>query len=677
MTIQANIHVHLDQVTGQVHDYLYGTNLEHLGESIYRGLWAEMLQSPKFAGPDPVFRQAAFGGDPLGRNPDHGVVMPWKSVNPDYQRVIFDHDNTHYYAGLVTAADVAVRPAMADVQSATFALPGMRLAYTGPQSQRITLREADEQQHGIVQGDLDLQGGRAYQVRLVLKGEGQAVQVRLADQTWTIPSVGSDWETFETTLTPSESNQGGELAITVQQAGTLWIGRASLMPADNISGWRADAIAAIQANWTPSFLRWPGGNFVSSYDWMDGVGDRDRRPAYLDPAWQLWESNDVGTDEFMELCKLLDTEPILTLNMGTGTVDEAAAWVEYCNGAADTEYGALRAAHGHPEPYNVRTWFVGNEQFGNWQDGHSDAETYAHRYLDFARAVRKIDSDLTLIGVGVPSDQHGHWNERVLEIAGAEMDMLSLHWYSIRTMRWPEPPSLEEALPYQLAAGHEVDLMLQKTIEIAAAHTDPAVPIAFDEWNTYIRAKPPFYVEDFNLADGLFTGVLMNACLRRCSQVKMSAGFNFINVMGNYRITPNQVWWTPATTILKLMTEQRGESGVDCTVDSPTFSSPAIAAQFAYEAVPSIDAAATLETSQQVLYISLVNLDPSQEAELAWEGLSRSADSTVFTVTADSAIAMNAPEDLTAVSIQEATWPAGQDTLTVPKHSFNLIRIAL
>ena len=153
----------------------------------------------------------------------------------------------------------------------------------------------------------------------------------------------------------------------------MWVARASLMPVDNTGGFRKDVVESIKANWTPTFIRWPGGNFASAYHWMDGIGDIDKRPPYLDPAWQQWEYHDVGTDEFIAFCRLVDSEPILTVNMGTGTPEEAAAWVAYCNGSPDTKYGAMRAKNGHPEPFNVKTWFVGNEQFGNWQDGHCDA----------------------------------------------------------------------------------------------------------------------------------------------------------------------------------------------------------------------------------------------------------------------------------------------------------------
>ena len=393
---------------GDVNHYLYGANLEQIGESIYGGIWAEMLKSPKFSGPDPHFVSMASGGE---RNPNAGVVMPWEAVNPAYERVICDHDCTELYVRPRYQMDHAVHKGIHPPA-------GMRGVWTAQQSQRIEILAADGMPHGICQNGLALQDGRSYALRLVMKGEGQTITVTLGDQVWTIEAVAADWNCYDTVLTLGRDEPDGRLAITFVDEGRVWIARASLMPSTHIHGFRADVIQAIKENWTPTWLRWPGGNFASAYHWQDGIGERDTRPPYLDPAWQIWEYHDVGTDEFVEFCRLIGSEPVLTINMGTGSAKEAAEWVEYCNGDSNTKFGALRAANGHPEPYNIKTWFVGNEQFGNWQDGHVDAETYARRYLAFSKAMLAVDPDLYLPAVGVPSDQYSHWNRRVLELAG-------------------------------------------------------------------------------------------------------------------------------------------------------------------------------------------------------------------------------------------------------------------
>lgn len=667
MSFSAAIKIDPANIIGDVNPYLYGANLEQIGESIYGGIWAEMLKSPKFSGADPNFVAMVSGAV---RNPNAGVVIPWKAVNPDYERVICAHDCTDFYVRPRYQMDHAVHKGIHPPA-------GMRGVWTAQQSQRIQILEPGTTHHGICQNQLLLKQGATYEVRLVMKGSGQNITVTLGDQIWTINHVSADWETYTTTLTLKQEAQDGRFAITFVDAGTLWIGRASLMEATHVQGFRADVIQAIKDSWTPTWLRWPGGNFASAYHWQDGIGDQDKRPPYLDPAWQIWEYHDVGTDEFMQYCKLIGSEPVLTINMGTGSAKEAAEWVEYCNGDTNTTFGAMRAANGHPEPYNVKTWFVGNEQFGNWQDGHVDAETYARRYLEFSRAMLAVDPGLYLPAVGVPSDQYSHWNRRILEIAGDEMDVLSFHWYSIRTMSWDSPPPAEDLVLAQLAAAHEIGRLLEATIEISKANSNPAVPIAFDEWNPYLRAKPPLFLEDYNLADGLYTGGVMNSVLRQCDMVHMSAPFNFTNVMGNYRITQGSVWATPSTLVLDLMTRYRGTVGIDCTVTQyPTFKSPEIGLQVAYNDVPMIDAAATYDPEQKITYLSLVNynLRESGSVQINMPDLAQKA--IVHTVTSESAVALNTEQNPEAVQIKTSAWDTAE-LLEIPPLAFCLVIIDL
>ena len=410
MPQQVRVTVQLDNIIGTVDDRLYGANIEHIGQTVYGGSWAEMVHNRKFTGHDVMYTTPSEGLSKL--NPEFGVVLPWSAVNPDEEKVLFVHDHSS--------------------------------AYTGLQSQRITIFESDGEPHGIQQQGLYLEAGRSYDMRIVLKGEGQSVAVQLGESVWNIPTIESEWMTYTHILTATETIPNSTLQITTTEKGSVWIGCISVMPSDNLDGHRKDVVEVMR-DWQPTFLRWPGGNIVSAeYHWWDGIGDRDKRNPYFDYAWAVFEPHDVGTDEFMKLCQLVGSEPVLTVNMGAGTIEEAAAWVEYCNGDTATKYGALRAANGHPEPYKVHTWFVGNEQFGNWQIGHSDAETYAHQYLKFVAAMRAVDPTIDVIAVGVPVNLYGRWNEYVLKIASEQMDMLSVHYYSIRTERYKDKPTTEE-----------------------------------------------------------------------------------------------------------------------------------------------------------------------------------------------------------------------------------------
>ena len=663
----ATITINASNVIGEAHDHLYGANLEHIGQAIYGGIWAEMLRDRKFAGCDRQYTGLSEGLH--NAHPSFGIVAPWVAENPRRDTVIYTHDNSTFY--------------------------------TGSQSQRITFRQADkdDQERGIKQGSLYLQAERDYELRLVVKGEGQSLNVQLGGESWRIDGLSGEWRAYQRTFTRAGDDAKGELRLTISE-GTAWIGCASLMPNDNIAGFRSDVIAALR-DWSPTQLRWPGGNFVSAYHWQMGIGDRDKRPAYLDPAWWLWEQNDLGTDEFVTLCRLIGAEPVLTINMGDGTVEEARAWVEYCNGDAGSEYGALRAANGFVDPHDVNVWFIGNEQFGNWQVGHVDAETYANRYLEFARAMRSVDEKLRLIGVGVPTDRYGHWNERVLGIAGAEMDAYSVHYYSLRTEKQEDTPAPETIYLPKMAAWHEVAGMLDGTLAIMDANGFQRLPLAFDEWNTYVGAKPPDFIEDYNLADALYTASLLNLCLQRADRINYSAIYHLINVMGNYLVTPLYQWdaiylgrgggWVqvstgddpdapavvklPGTLVLELMTRYRGAIALETGVDCDSFASPAAGNQPAFDDVPLVNAATTFDADRRRLFLSVVNCGVEGNMRVRLSGIDTADELEQFTVAGEHPLSTNSVAQPANISIEHSRVSVEQ--ITLPPHSFSLLVIDL
>ena len=232
---------------------------------------------------------------------------------------------------------------------------------------------------------------------------------------------------------PSQGDPLGRLAILLDGRGRVWIDQVSLMPGDAVDEVRADVFERVKAL-RPAFVRWPGGNVAQDYHWIWGVGPRDERPEWINLSW--WnerEPSDFGTHEFIRFCRNLGAEPHLVVNVeGRGaTAEEAAAWVEYANGDATTKQGALRAKHGSPEPFGVKTWEIGNEIWGDWVRGHSDADTYARNYLRYAEAMLAVDPSLRLIAVG---DNDMAWNRTVLGRAGARIDYLAIHHYYGRAM---------------------------------------------------------------------------------------------------------------------------------------------------------------------------------------------------------------------------------------------------
>jgi alpha-N-arabinofuranosidase len=210
--------------------------------------------------------------------------------------------------------------------------------------------------------------------------------------------------------------------------GRLWLDQVSLLPGNAVDGVRADVFQKIKAL-RPAFVRWPGGNVAQDYHWMWGIGPRDQRTSWVNLSWaNESEPSDFGTDEFIQFCRNLGAEPSLTVNVeGRGaSSEEAAAWVEYANGSSNSKFGALRAANGHPEPFRVKYWEVGNEIWGTWVRAHSDAETYARNFNRYATAMRAVDPSIRLIAVG---DNDMSWDRTVLRIAGANLDYLAIHHY--------------------------------------------------------------------------------------------------------------------------------------------------------------------------------------------------------------------------------------------------------
>ncbi|MFN8090817.1 MAG: hypothetical protein U0599_01020 [Vicinamibacteria bacterium] len=205
-------------------------------------------------------------------------------------------------------------------------------------------------------------------------------------------------------FTAGADTADGRLEIAGTGSGAFRVGVASLMPADNVSGFRASTIRWLKELGV-EIARWPGGNFVSAYDWRDGVGDRDLRPPRRELAWSGLESNDMGIDDFMTFCRLVGAEPYLAVNSGLGDAHSAAEEVEYVNGAATTRLGALRARNGHPAPYGVRIWGVGNEMYGPWQWGHLQITQYAEKHDFMVRAMRQADPTIEVIASGATPEE--------------------------------------------------------------------------------------------------------------------------------------------------------------------------------------------------------------------------------------------------------------------------------
>ncbi|MBL7223269.1 MAG: hypothetical protein ISS72_05430 [Candidatus Brocadiae bacterium] len=569
-----------------------GFFLEFLGHCIFQGIWDERLHNRKFIGP----------------NTSTGVVWKWEPTG------------------------------RAKGYTADTAVP-----YAEPQSQRID-RGAGE--GGIAQNGLELQKGRAYATRIVVRAKGttDAVTVALRDARGTLARHtfrlrGTGWQTLSCPLAPSHGTSDGSFAITAKGPGCLWVGAASLMPADNVQGYRRDVLEVTRMAKPPTF-RWPGGNMASGYNWRDGIGPQDRRPTRWDRAWKAWVYNDMGTDEYIAYCRLLGAEPCICVNAGEGTAAEAAAWVEYVNGAADTPMGKLRAANGHPEPYGVKYWGVGNELWGTWQLGHVGPEHYGLRAVEFARAMRKVDPSIVLIASGVFDDTFGDWNRRALRICGSAMDMLSVHDYTGYDTR----QCTDAVWAKVVGAPVRIERSLRNTVQIAEQAAGKRLPLTFDEWNT----TPSHIRGGHCLADGLYAAGVFHAMQRCGSDVPIGNLALLANVIGSVRTNPAQVVQTPLHLAFRLYAQHSGPWDV-----------PAAATADAFRGLPSLDVAATLSDDRRTLHLTAINRHPRRAVAVAWKlgDLKPRGEAVVTTLAGPELWARNTFEGPTTVTLATERHP--------------------
>ncbi len=586
--------VTVGQATGRrVPPLQRGFFLEFLGRCIFQGIWDERLDNRKLIGPDTP----------------SGIVWRWEPFG----------------------------------KAKGFA-PDRAQPYAEPQSQRIELASAEG---GIAQGDLTLGKGVAYAVRVVVKGEGvRTVRVALGDGRGvqaerSFKLEGADWQTHACTLAATRSTAKGRLVVAAKGPGRLWLGAASLMRADNAGGFRRDLLEVTRRAQVPTF-RWPGGNMASGYHWRDGIGPQDRRPTRWDRAWNAWVYNDMGTDEFIAYCRLLGAEPCICVNAGEGTAAEAAAWVGYCNGPADSPMGRLRAANGHPEPFGVKYWDIGNEIWGRWQLGHTSPEDYGLRAVEFARAMRQADPDIVLVASGVLDDGFDRWNRRMLPICGPVVDMLSVHDYT----RYDARRCSEADWAKVVGAPLRLERSLRNTVRIAQQAAGKRLPLTFDEWNAVPgRAGVPH-----GLPEALYAAGVLHAMQRCGDDVPIGNYALLVNVIGALRTTPTEVVETPVFLAFRLLADHSGPLDVRVEAECPTF-----------HRIPAVDVAATLSADKATLHITAVNRHPRRAAAVAWRlgTLAPSGDVRVTTLTGPEPWARNTPRAPRTVCLSTETiaWP--------------------
>ncbi|HXW15210.1 MAG TPA: alpha-L-arabinofuranosidase C-terminal domain-containing protein [Terriglobia bacterium] len=387
-------------------------------------------------------------------------------------------------------------------------------------------------------------------------------------------------------------------------------------PLADEQGFRKDVLNAVR-DWGAPILRWPGGDFSSGYQWEDGVGPKETRPRKYNAAWFEEDSNHFGTDEFVDYCRKIGAEPYICVNLGTGTIQEAANWVEYCNGTGNTYYANLRRKNGHAQPHRVRYWGLGNEIYGNWQIGHKDAEDYAKIALECGKMMKWVDPAIRLVACGFTDP---HWNPLVLAKLVDVADYVSLHDYEGSQDYYEELGSIQQfeaQLQLTSAAIDVTDTLRGKdpalAMSLPESRTKGHIEIACDEWNIWYRKRDIFrrdvpnpVEERYNLADALWTASVLNLFQRNGDRVTMANIAQMVNAIGTIFANEQGMFLQTIYFPMKLYRRECGSLALESKVESPVFSSRS------FRDVPYLDVSSTLEESRRTLSLAVVNRHESE-----------------------------------------------------------------
>ena len=603
----ARIAIDVSRVEGEISPLLYGQFAEFMYEGVKGGLHAELLQDRGFdEAPNAIGLPRDWERYPDDRNDDYGLGFRWD--------------------------DSVAYPVERD------SLTGAR----APRALRIDAGDAVIERHGVYQPRIPIRAGIPYRAALWLRTRDYAGPVLVALEQdasggrvyaeAAIPRVQTgDWRRYEVVLRPAASDPLARFAVLVPGRGRLWLDQLSLMSGDTAPGGvRRDVFERVRAL-RPAFLRWPGGNVAQDYHWRWGVGPRDARPTWTNMSWKNEpEPGDIGTDEAIAFARAVGAEPTLTVNVeGRGaTPEDAAAWVEYVNGPATSREGARRAANGHPAPHGVKYWEIGNEIWGDWVRGHSDAATYARNYRRYVDAMRRVDTSIRFIAVG---DNDMAWNRTVLRAVGRDVDYLAIHHYFGFDTAQRDPRALMPRPLHYERFYREVDSLARAEVP------GRAIRLAINEYGLAIGEGRQHGI------DAALYGARMMLVFERASPVvAMSAVSDLVNGWpgGMIQASRHGLFVTPLYHVNRMFAERAGGVRVATTVDGPTFG--ADPSRPGAEA-PAVDAVATRSSDGRRLHVKLVNTHPRRavDARLDIRGATVGARATVELLAAPAPTARN------------------------------------
>ncbi len=639
---------------------IYGAFFEHIGNTVYGSVWAEVLSDRKFFS---------------AVEPQTQPAQKWVPVGP---------------ASAVTMDTTA--------------------PYVGEWSPAISLDRS--QLRGIEQSGLSL-AAKDYVGRIVVTGQpGANIAVTLSwgtgqEQRVVVP-IKPQWATVPLRFSCKAATTSGVLRIAGTGSGTVKVGAVSLMPADNIKGFRKDTIGLLR-EMESGFWRFPGGNFVSAHDWKNAIGDPDQRPPVFDPEWNFPQPNDVGTDEFLTMCDLLGAEPYVCVNSGFGEARSAAELVEYVNGAADTTWGRVRAANGHREPYQVKYWGVGNEMFGFWQKGYMSPPHYVIKHNLFAAAMKKVDPTISIIASGAaftvmtfqrepfyidPSTrkvvqpepvvvEHGSdtdWDYRLMQNCWGNIDIVDEHGYGVpqrfdlqQGHRVVVDESLRDSAgrgANQLHALREAWDLYRKDFPIDR----DKVKVALGEWG-YQNATG-FSAPNLTGLRGVLAKAMMLQEMFRNSDLFTMAAYTMGTGWLSYNRTDSI--YSETGLLFLLYRKHFGSIPVEVSGNSPVPAPiwPAGGDQPSVNAgspTYPLDMSAALTPDGRTLTVSAINLTAdTQSVGLSLTGFTPSKSGRLWRLTGTNLNAVNRLGQPPQVSVQEEEFDSSTTTLTTEPYSVEI-----
>jgi len=548
---------------------IYGNFIEFITDCINKGIWAEMLLNRGFENPD---------------NNGDGISDPWYPVGFN-DMFIYRMDENE--------------------------------VFNSKYSQNIEIINHYGGYRGIAQSNLKFFKGECYRGYIWLKASNSEilVEINIKTKAGTVlfnkkyKNPAAKWEKYDFIYQCENDCDDGVFEINMHGEGNIWLDQVSMMPESAVDGvWKEVVRAAKELK--PGIIRFPGGCFADCYHWEDGIGPRDKRPTRENLHWKGNEENNFGTDEFIKFCRNIGCEPMICINFGSGTPEEAANWVEYCNGGIDTPYGKLRAENGNPEPYNVKYWEIGNEIFGNWETGHCTVDEFAERYMEFYIAMKEKDSSIEIFACGGDGNSLSQeWNDILLKKTNGMLDYITLHCYAPQIEN--KPVDNRQLYYGTVGAVCKYETLINDTRMTIKKHAaDRNIRIAVTEWNTMYNNSS---FREHTVEAAVFNAGMLNMFIRNCDIIHVCNFSDLVNGWqgGCIRSDRGNVYFTPSYYVLKLYSQSGAEYVLESKITCEVYDIDKVGHVEGIKSVPYVDAVACKGNGEIIVFIVNRHLENS------------------------------------------------------------------